>query len=437
MVVCKEMTISKRGIVIGATAVMLTAVAVAGAGIHLGKASFPDSPKELVDEVWQIIDKSYVDGTFNQVDWKAVRTEYLNRTYKTEQDSYKAIREMLKKLDDPYTRFMDPDEFKSMQIDTSGELTGVGIQLAQDEKTKKLVVISPIEDTPAFKAGIVSKDIIIKIDDKSTEGMTTDQAVKLIRGPVNTQVTLTILRDKKQLVFPLTRAKIEIHPVRFSAKPSPLGKGEIGYIRLNQFSANASSEMKNAIETLEKKNVSGYILDLRSNPGGLLFASVEIARMWLQEGTIVSTVDRVGETDRQVANKRALTDKPLVILVDGGSASASEILSGALQDNKRATLVGTKTFGKGLVQSVRPVGGSSGLAVTIAKYFTPSGRDINHAGIEPDVKIELTDEQKQDLRRDRDKIGSSADPQYAKALEILTKKIAETKGNNTKSSNAK
>jgi carboxyl-terminal processing protease len=431
------MTISKRGIVIGATAVMLTAVAVAGAGIHLGKASFADSSKELVDEVWQIIDKSYVDGTFNQVDWKAVRTEYLNRTYKTEQDSYKAIREMLKKLDDPYTRFMDPDEFKSMQIDTSGELTGVGIQLAQDEKTKKLVVISPIEDTPAFKAGIVSKDIIIKIDDKSTEGMTSDQAVKLIRGPVNTQVTLTILRDKKQLVFPLTRAKIEIHPVRFSAKPSLLGKGEIGYIRLNQFSANASSEMKNAIETLEKKNVTGYILDLRSNPGGLLFASVEIARMWLKEGTIVSTVDRVGETDRQVANKRALTDKPLVILVDGGSASASEILSGALQDNKRATLVGTKTFGKGLVQSVRPVGGSSGLAVTIAKYFTPSGRDINHAGIEPDVKIELTDQQKQDLRRDRDKIGTPADPQYAKALEILTKKIAETKGNNSKSSSAK
>ncbi|NJM61992.1 MAG: peptidase S41, partial [Oscillatoriales cyanobacterium RU_3_3] len=169
---------------------------------------------------------------------------------------------------------------------------------------------------------------------------------------------------------------------------------------------------------------NGYILDLRSNPGGLLFGSIEIARMWLKEGTIVSTVDRVGEADRQSANQKALTDKPLVVLVDGASASASEILSGALQDNKRAVLVGTKTFGKGLVQSVRGVGNGAGLAVTIAKYFTPNGTDINHAGIEPDIKVELSDAQKQELRRDRDKIGTAADPQYAKAMEILAKKVA-------------
>ena len=417
------MIITKRGLILSATAVVLTAVAVTGAGLHLSQsqASFRENPKELVDEVWQIIDKSYVDGTFNQVDWKAVRNDYLNRTYTSDEEAYKAIREMLKKLEDPYTRFMNPEEFKNMQIDTSGELTGVGIQLSQDEKTKQLIVISPIEDTPAFKAGILAKDIIIKIDGKSTEGMDTNQAVGLIRGPVNSQVTLTILRGKKQIDYKLKRAKIEIHPVRYSVNKS--SAGDVGYIRLNQFSANAGGEMRDAIKSLENKKVVGYILDLRSNPGGLLYASIEIAQMWLKQGTIVSTVDRQGEADRQTANQRAMTDKPLVVLIDGGSASASEILSGALHDNKRAVLVGTKTFGKGLVQSVRGVGHGAGLAVTIAKYFTPNGTDINHAGIEPDVKVELTEAQKQILRSDRAKIATLADPQYAKALDILTQQI--------------
>lgn len=415
---------AKSKLIIGATAVMVAAVTLTGTGIHLSKslAFFKDSPKELVDEVWQIIDRNYVDGTFNQVDWKAVRSDYLSRNYTNKPEAYKAIREMLKKLDDPYTRFMDPEEFKNMQIDTSGELTGVGLQLAQDEDTKKLVVIAPIEDTPAFKAGMQAKDIILKIDDKSTEGMDINQAVSLIRGPINSEVTLTIMRDKKEMQFRLKRTRIEIHPVRFSYQENQLGG--IGYIRLNQFSANAASEMRNAIQELEKKSATGYILDVRSNPGGLLYASIEIARMWLKQGTIVSTVDRQGESDRQVANRRALTDKPLVILVDGGSASASEILSGALQDNKRAVLVGTKTFGKGLVQSVRGLGDGSGLAVTIAKYFTPKGRDINHAGIAPDVVIELSEAQKQTLRKDRTKIGTLDDPQYAKALEVLEQQMA-------------
>lgn len=423
------MVITKRGLVLSAAAVVLTAVTLANTGCSSKSLASLNraSPKELVDEVWQIIDKSYVDGTFNQVDWKAVRNDYLNRTYTSDEEAYKAIREMLKKLDDPYTRFMNPEEFKNMQVETSGELTGVGIQLTQDEETKKLVVISPIEDSPAFTAGIQAKDIISKIDGKTTEGMDTNQAVSLIRGQVNTEVTLTILRDKKEIDFKLKRAKIEIRPVRKSVQKSPIG--EIGYIRLNQFSANAASEMKSAIKDLEQKKVAGYILDLRSNPGGLLYGSIEIARMWLKEGTIVSTVDRVGEADKQTANKAEITDKPLVVLVDGGSASASEILSGALQDNKRAVLVGTKTFGKGLVQSVRGVGNGAGLAVTIAKYFTPNGTDINHAGIEPDFKVELTDAQKKDLRSDRDKIATASDPQYAKALEVLTNKVTGKTGN--------
>jgi carboxyl-terminal processing protease len=421
------MVITKRGLVLGATALVITTVAVTTVGL-LDKSQavlsevFRQSPKELVDEVWQIIDRQYVDATFNQQDWRSVRNEYLNRNYTNQEEAYKAIREMLKKLEDPYTRFMDPQEFKNMQIDTSGELTGVGIQLAQDEQTKKLMVISPIEDTPAFKAGVLAKDVILKIDGKSTEGMDVNDAVKLIRGEPGSSVKLTVQRGNKQIDYQLTRAKIEIHPVRYDSKNSQNGK--VGYIRLTQFSANAAQEMRTAIKELEKQKVTGYILDLRSNPGGLLNASVDIARMWIDDGAIVSTVDRQGETDRQVANSRALTDKPLVVLVDGGSASASEILSGALQDDKRATLIGTQTFGKGLVQSVRQLEDGSGLAVTIAKYLTPSGRDINKLGIAPDVVVELSDSQRKTLQQDRTKIGTSDDPQYAKGLEVLQQKIA-------------
>ena len=423
------MVIRRSGLVLGATAVTLSTIAVAGlVNLPQGQALFKESPKEIVDEVWQIIDRQYVDGTFNQVDWRAVRKEYLDKKYTDKEQAYKSIREMLKKLDDPYTRFMDPKEFKNMQVDTSGELTGVGITIGLDEETKKLTVIAPLEDTPAFKAGILAKDVITKINGKSTEGMDTSEAVTLIRGEPGSQVKLTISRSgQKPRDYLITRAKIEIHPVDYSVKQTPAGK--TGYIRLKQFSANASKEMREAIRDLEKKNVDGYVLDLRNNPGGLLFSSIEIARMWLKDGTIVSTVDRKGVVEKEAASGRSLTEKPLVVLVDKGSASASEILSGALQDNKRAVLVGSKTFGKGLVQSVRPLDDGSGVAVTIAKYLTPSGADINKAGIKPDIKVELSDEQRQNLwLKQRDKLATLQDPQFAKAVEELKREIA-AKGN--------
>jgi carboxyl-terminal processing protease len=318
---------------------------------------------------------------------------------------------------------MDPEEYQSMQVDTSGELIGIGITISLDEKTKQLIVIAPIEDTPAFKAGILSKDIILEIDGKSTKGMDTNQAVALIRGEVNKQVKLKILRNGAEKEISVKRARIEIHPVHYSQKQTP--SGNVGYIHLNQFSANSGQEMQDAIKNLESKHVSGYILDLRGNPGGLYHSSVEIARMWLDKGTIVSTIDRQGEQQREVATGSALTHKPLVLLVDKGSASASEILSGALQDNKRAALVGTQTFGKGLVQTVRPLSDGCGVAVTIARYHTPSGKDIHKRGIEPDVKVELTDAQRQDLwLHAREKIGTLSDPQFAKAVDVLSKEAA-------------
>ncbi len=412
---------------------MLSTAAFTSVSVHSqSQAFFRESPKELVDEVWQIIDRQYVDGTFNKVNWQTVRKDYLSRSYTNNQDAYKAIRQMLEKLNDPYTRFMNPEEFKNMQVDTSGELIGIGIQIGADEKTKQLSVISPIEDTPAFAAGLLAKDIITKIDGKSTKGMDVNEAVGLIRGQPGTSVKLTVLRNGQQKEFQIKRARIEIHPVKYSYQNTPIGG--VGYIRLNQFSANAAAEMRNAITDLEKKQVTGYILDLRNNPGGLLLSSVEIAQMWLEDGTIVSTVNRQGKQDIEKSNHRALTNKPLVVLVNDGSASASEILSGALQDNKRAVLVGEKTFGKGLVQSVRSLGDGSGLAVTIAKYYTPSGRDINHAGIAPDVLLKLTTPQKQLLfLQNRDKVGTTADPQYAKALEVLRREVAAKRSPNAQS----
>lgn len=423
------MKIEKHGLVIGATALVVTAVAVTGAGLHLpkGVAFFKDSPKELIDEVWQVVDRQYVDGTFNQKDWRSIRKQYLQKNYQSKEEVYKGVRAMLKNLNDPYTRFMDPKEFRDLQVETSGQLIGVGIQLSQNEKTKKLEVIAPIEDTSAAKAGIISKDIIIKIDGKSTAGMDVNKAVQLIRGKEGTSVKLTIQRDSRQtLEFNLLRQQIEIHPVEAKYRPKELDG--IGYIRLKQFSSNAATEMGTAIQKLESQGAKGYVLDLRSNPGGLLYGAIDIARMWMDEGKIVSTVNRQGTGDIQSANNTAITKKPLVILVDGGSASASEILSGALQDNKRAQLVGAKTFGKGLVQSVRPLSEGAGIAVTIAKYFTPNGKDINHAGIKPDIEVKLSKAQIQSLVKDRTKVATAADPQYAKALQTLQVAIARDGG---------
>jgi len=192
------MVMAKHGLVLGTTAALMASVAVVGFQLaNPSIAAFRPSPKEVVDEVWQIINRDYVDGTFNKVDWQQTRRRYLSRDYASQNDAYRAVREMLKTLDDPYTRFMDPEQFKSMQIDTSGELTGVGIQLGMDDKTKKLTVVSPIEDSPASKAGILPKDILVKIAGKSTEGMDLNQAVALIRGPAGSKVILSIKRGDR------------------------------------------------------------------------------------------------------------------------------------------------------------------------------------------------------------------------------------------------
>jgi len=349
-----------------------------------------NSYKEVIDHVWQIVYRDFLDssGKFQKSNWINLRKEVLSKTYSDSNEAYDAIRDMLSNLDDSYTRFLEPKEFNQMRIDTSGELTGVGIQIVKDKESDDLIIISPIEDTPAFDAGIKARDKILSIDDISTEGMNIEEAVKLIRGQRGTKVKLEILRGSNSFFKILSREKIEIKSV--SSKVNQTKNGlSIGYVRIKQFNANASKETRDAIKDLETKKVAGYVLDLRSNPGGLLESSIDISRHFINKGVIVSTVSKNGLKETKKGNGQALTKKPLVVLVNEGSASASEIVSGAIKDNKRGKLVGKKTFGKGLVQSMRTLVDGSGLTVTVAKYLTPNGTDINKSGIIPDIEVRM------------------------------------------------
>ena len=349
-----------------------------------------NSYKEVIDHVWQIVYRDFLDssGKFQKSNWINLRKEVLSKTYSDSNEAYDAIRDMLSNLDDSYTRFLEPKEFNQMRIDTSGELTGVGIQIVKDKESDDLIIISPIEGTPAFDAGIKARDKILSIDDISTEGMNIEDAVKLIRGQRGTKVKLEILRGSQSFFKTLSREKIEIKSV--SSKVNQTKNGlSIGYVRIKQFNANASKETRDAIKDLETKKVAGYVLDLRSNPGGLLESSIDISRHFINKGVIVSTVSKDGLKETKKGNGQALTKKPLVVLVNEGSASASEIVSGAIKDNKRGKLVGKKTFGKGLVQSMRTLVDGSGLTVTVAKYLTPNGTDINKSGIIPDIEVKM------------------------------------------------
>ncbi|WP_026101242.1 S41 family peptidase [Synechococcus sp. PCC 7336] len=385
-------------------------------------AELRSSPKEIVDEVWQLVNREFVDTGYNGQDWLQQRAELLAREYVTDEDAYDTIRDLLGTLDDPFTRFLDPDAFASMRIETSGRLTGVGMQLAVDADTEDIVVIAPNEGFPAAEAGILSGDAIVAVDGVSTEGMDILEAVNLIRGQVGTSVTLSVRRQGEVLDFTMVRQVISLPAVRHDLRR--IGSDTIGYIRISQFSSNAAREMRAALEELEEAGAQGYVLDLRSNPGGLLFSSTEIARMFVDDGALVQVVDRQGVREQVLAHNRALSDKPIVVLINGGSASASEILAGALQDNDRATLVGTTTFGKGSVQAVHALSGGAGLALTTARYRTPSGRDIHQVGIDPDVEVELTVADIAQLDLTPADIGTQTDPQYAAAIRVLTPMLA-------------
>jgi len=372
--------------------------------------------QKLVYEVWRIVNRSYLDGTFNNQNWVDVRQKALKHYFPNQKAAYTTIQDMLKSLDDPFTRFLEPEKYRSLQVNTSGELTGVGLQIAFNPQTGILEVIAPIENSPAQKAGLKPRDRILKIEGLSTENLSIDEAAARMRGPAGSVVTLLISRagEQDQEVV-LVRDRIALNPVISDLRLSPEGD-KIGYLRLSQFSANAVKELAHAVSILEKKGASAYILDLRNNPGGLLQAGIEVARLWLDSGTIVYTVNRQGIQGNYEAFGPSLTKDPLVILVNQGTASASEILAGALQDNHRAQLIGETTFGKGLIQSLFELSDGSGLAVTIAKYETPNHRDINKLGIKPDQIIPQPP-------INREQIGTEKDAQYQAAIELLSKNL--------------
>ena len=387
------------------------------------QAKFEDSPKAVLDEAWQIVNRDYVDDTFNQVDWQAARQQLLSRRYTSTEQAYDSLRQELKRLNDPYTRFLDPEQYRALTSQTSGELSGIGVRLQIDAISKILMVIEPVANSPASEAGITAGDRILAIDGQSTRGMTVEQASKLIQGEVGLPITLRVERNGQDpFDLSLKRARIELSNVNYGLRQE--ANARIGYIRLTEFSGHAPDQVRNAVKDLLKQNVEGFVLDLRGNPGGLLQASIEISRFWIDRGSIVQTVDRTGDSEEITANQTALTELPLAVLVDGGSASSSEILTGALMDNRRAVIVGSQTFGKALVQSVHPLSDGSGLAVTIAHYYTPGGTDISHLGITPNIEINLTEQQRQRLVGNQMLIGTDRDPQYSQAVNALRATIA-------------
>lgn len=369
---------------------------------------FAYSPVDLYDNVWRLVNMKFVDQTNNDQNWAKWRHKYDNKIV-TNEDAYVAINTMVASLNDPYTKFLDPKEFADETNSIKGSLKGIGIQIGV--KDGKLMVIAPIEDTPAEKAGLLADDEILEIDGVSTKGITVDKAADKIRGKEGTQVTLLVKRkDTPPKTYTITRAEIEIKSISQKIPEKIKMPDDFCYIRLSSFiSRNAASEFGSILNN--SKNKKGFIIDLRSNPGGLLTNAIYISDMFLDGGTIVSTVDRDGYKETQRASSGVYTKKPVVVLINKGSASASEIFSGAMKDNHRAVIIGEQSFGKGLVQEINKLPYEAGINITIQKYLTPNGTDINKKGITPDIEVKLTEED----------IKNKNDVQLQKAIEVLSK----------------
>lgn len=352
-------------------------------------ATMADSPAELYDNVWRLINTKYVDVSDNSQVWTRWRNKYQNKL-ETPEDAYVAIETMLTSLNDPYTRFLDPKEFAEETSSIKGSLKGIGVQIGL--KDGNLVVIEPVVGSPADKAGLQADDRILEINGVSTKGISIEKAADQIRGEIGTNVKLLVKRKDAELTFNVTRAEIEVKAVTTKPPIDVKVPDDVQYIRLSSFiSKNASSEIRDIL--VKSRDKKGYILDLRSNPGGLLSNAVIMSRMFLKPNdVIVSTVDRYGYKETVKSSGGKITNKPLVVLINKGSASASEIFSGAMKDNHRATIVGEQSFGKGLVQEINKLPDDAGVNITIQRYLTPSGSDIHKKGITPDVVVKLTDE---------------------------------------------
>ena len=359
-----------------------------------------DDPEEekKIDEINLYIDLYY----YNEIDRE-----------KQEEALYDGI---MQGLDDPYAGYYTPEEFSELQEDSSGEYVGVGALLTQG--TDKLVtVVRPLKGSPAEEAGLLAEDVIVEVDDKSVEGVELELVVKWIRGEENTTAHLYVYRPSTQeyLDFYITRRVVENYTVS-----SEMLDDQIAYIKVDQFNENTDEEFDEQLEALRKQSAKGVIIDLRDNPGGLVSSVVNMCNSIMSEGVIVSTKDRNGkQTSCYKADNKKSCDLPIVVLVNGNSASASEIFSGAMQDTGNATIVGVQTYGKGIVQSVIPLSDGSAIKLTVAKYFTPNENDIHTVGITPDVIVELPDGRENAVNIDR-----AEDTQLDEAIEILMEKMA-------------
>ena len=334
-----------------------------------------------------------LDKLYEKIDLFSEVLEKINNEYVDEIDQSEvmdsAINGVLQSLD-PYSAYMNPEIYEEMQTETSGEFGGLGIEVTMEAGVVK--IITPIDDTPASRAGVKAGDYIVRINGEQVQGKTLMEAVNLMRGPVNTSIEITIRRKglKKAKIFKIKREIIEIKSVA-----SKLIEKEIGYLRLRAFNENSSDQLKKEISKLEKKeNLLGYIFDLRNNPGGLLSQAIQISDFFLDDGEIVSTKGRKNRENRKFFAKKGdkINGKPLIVLINNGSASAAEIVAGALQDQKRAILLGETTFGKGSVQSIIPLKNKGAIRLTISKYYLPSGKSISDIGVSPDIMVEESEE---------------------------------------------
>ena len=336
-------------------------------------------PREVYHRAWELVRDSYYDASFNNQSWLTWEHRY-DGDIKSVPDAHKAIKSMLGSLKDPYTRFLDPQSFRDENDAINAKIVGIGINLVQ--KGDRLVVTKTLDNSPAQRAGLKEKDEIIAIDGANAIGLSPEQAAEKIRGKAGTPVQIAVKRGEgpQPKAFDITRAEIIIHAVSYK-----IVEPNIGVIQLSTFISNdAAREFKVALEKLSRTD--GLIIDLRDNPGGLLSNSLEIADMLLDGGVIVSTVGRTGKSI-DTASGNPLTHQPIAVLVDDESASASEILAGALKDNNRGVIIGTHTYGKGLVQEINHLPDGAAVHITVSRYLTPNGTDINKIGVQPDIQV--------------------------------------------------
>ena len=340
--------------------------------------------QQLVVDSWRIVNQGFWNpDQLDAVRWKRQRQKAMERSIENSNDAYAAIESMLAQLGDPYTRLLRPEDYMALKNSTNGSLSGVGLQLGPDESSNGVVVISALEGSPAGEAEITSGTQLLSVDGRDVVDLGLEGTVAALRGDVGSQVVLTLDNGSGETSeLTLERRSVDLRPVRTRRLRS--GSHTLGYLRITQFSEGVPEQVKEALTELQNKDIEGLVLDLRNNSGGLVSAGLAVADDFLSGGAIVETRNREGINDTIQASLQTVYDGPMVTLVNGGTASASEILAGALQDNERATLLGGQTFGKGLIQTLTNLSDGSGLAVTVAGYVTPSGRDIQGEGIAPD-----------------------------------------------------